>query len=631
MVSPAHMWNMQYSLPTLVLLLIIVAAFLSRKRLPVRVNSVFAGLLVTDFLTMMADFISTQMDEVGSMFSNGALWLANYIFFALFVMRSFYFFKFTSRLLEVRGSRPVSQVMHGLYLAEQVFLLIGSLTGHVFAIHDGAYASGPAYCLINVQFGLWIMLSLVLALVVKPPHSIRKAGIYLYLVLLLSGVVLRTLFPHVVVMNLFCLFAIQVIYLFYLNPDQYIDGATRLFNRQGWMRVVDEVSSRKEFSMIGFGLRDYAGLQQVRSTQQMGQVLDQVGQWVRFTWPQLPSYYLGRGIFVLAGTQDVDEEAMLQEVSRRFDEPWPSEVGEYYLSVNQMVMAPGVHTANTDVLKGTLRDIYPVLTQPAAVEPVRIDNERLESYVHKREVHQILMDALANNGLEVFLQPVMDAQTEEVAGAEALCRLPDGKGGYVYPDEFIPLAIGNGSLDDLGHQMFRKACAFMSQEDVRGRLPWVNVNVAPEQFKNPNLMTDFLAMLDEYHLEPAQVHLEITEESMIDRSLLHDTMAEFREHGFVFSMDDFGSSYSNLIRLQQNHFSNVKIDRDFTWSYFDKKTSLLPDLILTCHDLGIKVIIEGVETEEMARGMREIGADYIQGYYYSKPIPVGEFMERYLA
>lgn len=625
------MWNMKYSLPTLVLLLIIVAAFLSRKRLPVRVNSVFAGLLATDFLTMVADFVSTQMDEAGNAFSAGALWLANYLFFALFVMHSFYFFKFTSRLLEVRGSRLVSRASHALYLAEQALLLAGSITGHVFAIRGGAYVAGPAYCLVNVQFGLWIVLSFVLAVATRPPHSVRKAGIYLYLALLFSGVVVRGLFPYVLVMNLFCLFAIQVIYLFYLNPEQYIDGATRLFNRQGWMRVVDEVSSRRGFSMIGFGLRDYAGLQQVRSTQQMSQTLDQLGQWIRSTWPHMPSYYLGRGIFVLEGTEDFDEESALEEVSRRFARPWPSEVGEYYLSVNQMVMAPGVHTASPDVLKGTLRDIYPVLTQPEAVEPVRIDNERLEAYIRKREVHRILMDALANDGLEMFLQPVMDVRTERVAGAEALCRLSDGKGGYVFPDQFIPLAIGNGNLDDLGHQMFRKACAFMSSGDVRDRLPWVNVNVAPEQFKNPNLMGDFLAMLDEYHLEPSRVHLEITEESMIDRSLLHDTMAEFRACGFVFSMDDFGSSYSNLIRLQQNNFSNVKIDRDFTWSYFEKKTPLLPDLILTCHDLDIKVIIEGVETKEMADGMREIGADYIQGFYYSKPIPAAEFRKRYLA
>lgn len=626
------MWDLSYTLPTLVILMIITGAYLSRKRLPVRVSRAFGILLVIALATLITDYTSTRMDENPGMFSEGLLWFVNYLFFALFLIRSFCLFWLPVELFDFQKQKTHGFVFRCIEVCEQVFLLIGSINGWIFHISNGIYYSGPLYFFINLQFIVWIIIGFVFLIKMGKSLDVPKTGVYLYLTVLLIGITVRWLVPYVVVMNIFCMFAIMIIYLVYLNPDQYIDDVTRCFNNKGWQKVLNEVRMFSDFNMTGFGIRNYRALRETRSRNEINYSLSAIGEWVRHTWPHLSSFYIGNGIFIISYYKWFDQESVINAVNERFQLPWDSDHGEYYLNVNQMRMNMQEIRDYSDILPGVMQDVGQELIQPDEREILVVDKARMQEHARKAEVGKLLSDALEQDQLAMFLQPVVRTDTEQVEGAEALCRLSDGKGGYVYPDEFIKIAMMSGNIGRLGRQMFRKACAFMSKEEVRfSNIKWINVNVAPEQFRNPKLLDQFIDILKEYKLDPSLIHLEITEETMIDRNLLHENMKKFSEHGFIFSMDDFGSSYSNMIRLQQNHFSSVKIDRDFTWSYFKEKTTLLPDIITTCHNLGIQVVTEGVETKEMADGIKAIHADYIQGYYYSKPIPAEEFLDKYVS
>lgn len=626
------MWDLSYTLPALVILVIITGAYLSRKRLPVHVSSAFGNLLVIALATVIIDYISTRMDGNAGMFPAGLLWLVNYLFFVLFLFRSFYMFWLPMDLFDSRKLKVQKKIFKAIEISEQIFLLIGSINGWIFSIQNGMYHSGPFYCFISLQFIVWIIIGFVITVKMGKSIDIPKTGVYLYLTIMLIGVLVRSFLPHVVVMNIFCTFAIMLIYLMYLNPDQYIDGITRCFNLKGWQKVLNEVTMFNNFYMTGFGIRNYAALKETRGRKEINYFLSEIGGWIRRTWPRLSVFYIGNGIFIISHKKWFDQEAVMNAVHERFQLSWDSNHGDYYLSVNQMKMEKQNINENSDILSDVMQDVYHDLIQPDERETIVIDNALIQKYARKAEAATRLTEALEQDELAMFLQPIVNAKTGQVEGAEALCRLPDGKGGYVYPDVFIPLAMQAGNIGRLGRQMFRKACAFMSKEEVRfSNIKWINVNVAPEQFRNPKLLDQFLDILEENKLDPSMIHLEITEETMIDRTLLHDNMEKFSEHGFIFSMDDFGSSYSNMIRLQQNHFSDVKIDRDFTWSYFKQKTTLLPDIIRTCHNLGVQVVTEGVETKEMVDGVKEIHVDYIQGYYYSKPIPADEFLEKYVS
>ena len=136
----------------------------------------------------------------------------------------------------------------------------------------------------------------------------------------------------------------------------------------------------------------------------------------------------------------------------------------------------------------------------------------------------------------------------------------------------------------------------------------------------------FAEVLREYGVRTEQIHLEITEQSMIDFSLLRDQITGLHSSGFEFALDDYGSGYSNLTRVRQYPFTNIKIDMEVVRNYFQDRDPLLPSLVQAFKKMCLSITAEGIETEEMAEAMTEIGCDYLQGFYFSRPVPMPEFL-----
>ena len=146
---------------------------------------------------------------------------------------------------------------------------------------------------------------------------------------------------------------------------------------------------------------------------------------------------------------------------------------------------------------------------------------------------------------------------------------------------------------------------------------------------NRDLARQFRDILNRFQVNPEEVHLEITEASMVDFTILEKQIQSLRASGFQFALDDYGSGYSNLTRVKHYPFINIKLDLEVVWDYFRDKDVLLPALVKAFKQLNFTVTAEGIETREMEEALSSIGCDYLQGYYYSKPLPVPEFMAKY--
>ncbi len=237
--------------------------------------------------------------------------------------------------------------------------------------------------------------------------------------------------------------------------------------------------------------------------------------------------------------------------------------------------------------------------------------------------------AVKPGSVDVFLQPIMDAQTGAVIGAEALARLRGDQGNLIFPNDFIGLAEKNGQIIRLGEQVLEKVCRFFSEHDPK-QLQWVNVNLSPIQCMNPELRTRFVDILSRYRVPPPFIHLEITEASMIDYTVLTEQMNELRNRGFCFVLDDYGSGYSNLSRLQRLPFTGIKLDMEIVRSHCQDPNPVLPTLVRVFRERGLSITAEGIETDAVAEEMTAIGCDYLQGYLFSRPIPMDEFRQKYL-
>ena len=247
-----------------------------------------------------------------------------------------------------------------------------------------------------------------------------------------------------------------------------------------------------------------------------------------------------------------------------------------------------------------------------------------------REIKRALDKALDKNSVEVFLQPIMDAGTGKLAGAEALARIRNCAGDIIPPGLFIPIAEKSGKINKLGKQVFKKCCEYINSPEIKAlNMSFINVNLSPIQFMRMDLEKTLNDYVEEIGIDKESIHLEITEEAMIDEQLMDKQIAALTGSGFKFVLDDYGKGYSNMSRLRKTPFINIKLDMTIVWDYCSNPDHILPSEVSAFKKSGFEITAEGIEDEDMANKMRDIGCTYLQGYYFSKPLPVEEFIEKY--
>ena len=240
-----------------------------------------------------------------------------------------------------------------------------------------------------------------------------------------------------------------------------------------------------------------------------------------------------------------------------------------------------------------------------------------------------LRRAVEREEMSIHYQPKIDMDSRSVIGMEALARWQSPELGYVSPADFIPLAEESGLIIPVGEWVLRTACAQnrLWQDEVPGRLR-VAVNLSARQFRERNLSAKIFQILGETGLDPRYLELELTESSIMESAeYAVKVLGELREAGVEISIDDFGTGYSSLGYLKRLPIDTLKIDQSFVREVTTEpdSTAIVQAIIALAHNLGLKVVAEGVETEEQSRLLHLLGCDQAQGYLFSKPLPAEEF------
>ena len=180
---------------------------------------------------------------------------------------------------------------------------------------------------------------------------------------------------------------------------------------------------------------------------------------------------------------------------------------------------------------------------------------------------------------------------------------------------------------ELGRQVFDRVCEFLETEqpNLLG-LEKINVNLSPAQCMNDQLASELSAIAEKHNVSMEMIDFEITETSLENRLLLQKQMLRLQEKGARFSLDDFGAGTSNLVRLLNLPIHEVKLDISLVTSYFKGDSPMLPDLVRMFRNADMEIVAEGVETKEMAETLAEMGCNYEQGYYFSRPVPPKNFI-----
>jgi len=243
-----------------------------------------------------------------------------------------------------------------------------------------------------------------------------------------------------------------------------------------------------------------------------------------------------------------------------------------------------------------------------------------------------LRRALERNEFVLHYQPVID-EAGQVLGAEALVRWNHPQRGMVPPGDFIPLAEQTSLILPLGRQVLAMACTQLAQWAAAPRTAgWsVAVNVSAQQFRQADFVQEVLGVLRDCGADPRQLKLELTESLLLDQvDSAIARMHELRALGLGFSLDDFGTGFSSLSYLRRLPLEQLKIDRSFVVDLLTdaNAASIARAVIHLAHSLGLSVVAEGVESEDVWSHLREQGCDAAQGYLFSRPVPADEIPQR---
>ncbi len=237
--------------------------------------------------------------------------------------------------------------------------------------------------------------------------------------------------------------------------------------------------------------------------------------------------------------------------------------------------------------------------------------------------------ALAEEQFQIYLQPKYRIADESLVGAEALVRWDHPEWGFQSPAEFIPLFEKNGFITKLDQYVWDKTCSVLRQWDDRGFVPIsISVNVSRADIYNADITEILMRIVKKYGLSPSRLHLEITESAYTENpGQIIETVSHLRDLGFIVEMDDFGSGYSSLNMLNEMPIDILKLDMKFIQSETAKPNSqgILQFIVSLARWMHLSVVAEGVETKEQLDRLNEIGCDYVQGYYFAKPMPCQDF------
>ena len=418
-----------------------------------------------------------------------------------------------------------------------------------------------------------------------------------------------------------------------LSFSAYSDRLTRLSNRSGFVARLDEhlASGTKGWAMALIDIDHFSELNDALGHQKGDQLLLAVAQRLgAMLAPQMELARVGGDVFALLGPDEaLDPRTLLDQFKPPFS------VGEYSLPVKATLGLTRLDSAGggdgIDLLKATNIALNRAKTADRGRWHYYTEDMAAATRSRLDLLHDLRLAVIHQRGLELHYQPQIDLASGRVIGAEALIRWRGADGQFIRPDLFISLAEYSGLIVELGAWVFHTAVRELRAWDAQG-LTGVRmaINVSLVQFRDPQFLQRVRAALDETGIAPERIELEITESvAMMEAETVIAILSELKQMGIQIAIDDFGTGFSSLSYLHRLPIDRLKIDRAFVRDLDSHKgsgASIAQTVIRLGQSLGLSVIAEGIETEEQAQLLMDLGCPLAQGFLYSRPVDSGSFI-----
>ena len=499
---------------------------------------------------------------------------------------------------------------------------------------SAGYVEGPWYRLMYYSALFHLAVILILVISWKKEFGPQKIKVILDILILCGcGVVIQLLYYPLLMTGFGMSLGILALFLTINNPNANRDSLTGVYNHLYLTRRSDElIAAGKSFHIITIYLYQLKHINKVAGVEGGDYILQLTAKKLEELCGSRVFRITGKRFLVL--TMSLQEyEYYITQIKKMFETDMQMDA-DSSKPATPVILSGIVHGQKLGA-SGLMLEYAEYLEslsmQNGMIEVIQDDQQTMDGFLYNKKVEQYLHTAIAQDLFEVYYQPVYSTEKNDFVTLEALSRLHHPELGWIAPDVFIQIAEKNHMIEQITDLQFKRICMFINEHrGLMKKLFNIKVNLSSLDLMRSDCSSHFIRMMDDMDIQHDWIQFEITETVATEYNAgLGMVVDGFMAAGVRLCLDDFGSGYANLNTVMRLPFSAIKIDRTLLFDICnDKKRAMFyQSIVETFHRMGYSIVSEGVETEEEMSLLSSWGVDMIQGYYFSRPLPVDELLK----
>lgn len=619
-------------------LLMVTVYFFAKEGLFTIQRTLYGALLVSVLLSLIFD-ISTaytiSYSRVVSLWTNIIL---NTLLYSINLISSILMLLFSAVFTDNMFSPRKWLKTLGPFLlpsvAAFVMIAVNVETGILFSFKEGLfYTHGPFYatfcliCVFNIGSGMFLSF--------KNRNLITLSQLLtlnFYALLSLVSVILRIFFPKYLFTGAFSALGLMSMYFTFQNPDTYIDDMTKLFGRSGFLVAAGHALKwqKAPHSTIVLDINGFRTINNHFGLLVGDEIINSIVQFLQTIAPNKRNLFrIGGDQFALILPEDETARA-LEQIRRRFKYSWTILDNRLQLSVSVVKIPLSKYVLNKEFLMQLIEYSLDMAKEDSS--SCLIADSGVISVIKRRMMIESTLNKFdSNNCLQLYFQPIYNVSKGCITSAEVLLRMKCGDLSSVPPDEFIRAAERTGMINRIGRYVLQEACRFISEYRVMNYgIEMLHLNLSPAECMQDNYAAYIKEVISSYPFKKEILNFEITETvAATSKNHVSEIMDVLREMGVKFSLDDYSQGYSNINTIISLPFDSIKLDKELLWNAFksEKASIIFRHTVKMFKEMGLDIIAEGAETKEQVDYLCELGVDFIQGFYYGKPLSKEEFLK----
>ena len=630
------MINYSYEVLTLIVLFVISTSIMKRWRVSFTSSRFFSLCIFVNILASLSNMAAyctlSYIHELPlwvNYISNSLYFLLIYTVVACYTLYiSHHIASYSSY---TRFRKPFIITYLCVYACFALIVLSNPLTGLLFHFDDGLnYTRGPLWISSYIYLTLSVLSVVVLSVISRGTRSNPYIRLVTFIIpTIYAAIIIKLMLPEANIETFIGAVTGLFIFIHLQSSRPELDPTTKLRNLDSFIEYIKFLEKENEpFQIILLSLRDFGSVNSSIGYIGGSKILADMADWLTSFYPDCPIFRYSPVSFtvILPVEPGENTDANVHRVIDSFPQTWNYN-GQSYLIPAYYIDYVCRHISGNPYQVVLSLDYARKQMRTISYNHIHFNDELAAKLADRTELIKYLKKAIELKRFDIYLQPIYSAEDGCFTTAEALLRLCDDEGHFINPELFAT-AAEEAKLDSaMNRQLIDMVCSFLgSYPDLP--IKTISINLTIQLLQDVTFADNLTEFMAKYGVSSDRIALEVTERILLSEdATVQLSLFKLRLSGFKLLLDDFGTGYSNFSALLRCNFDKIKLDKSLISANDKKSLDIVSTLINLFHDNGQTVVVEGVETEVQRDAILAAGADFIQGYYYSKPLPLDAYVD----